>query len=78
LQGQNVAIDVLALGQLAAFAAKHVQLTIVGPEAPLVAGVVALFRERGLDIFGPPAGAAPLEGSKAVTKDFLARPRIPP
>ena len=55
---ENVAIDVLALEQLADFAAKNVQLTIVGPEAPLVAGVVDLFRERGLDIFGPTAGAA--------------------
>ena len=45
---ENVAIDVLALEQLADFAAKNVQLTIVGPEAPLVAGVVDLFRERGL------------------------------
>ncbi len=52
---ENVAIDVLALEQLADFAAKNVQLTIVGPEAPLVAGVVDLFRERGLDIFGPTA-----------------------
>lgn len=74
---ENVAIDVLALEQLADFAAKNVQLTIVGPEAPLVAGVVDLFRERGLDIFGPTAGAAQLEGSKAFTKDFLARHRIP-
>ncbi|PXB77789.1 hypothetical protein C0046_33440, partial [Pseudomonas aeruginosa] len=54
---ENVAIDVLALEQLADFAAKNVQLTIVGPEAPLVAGVVDLFRERGLDIFGPTAAA---------------------
>ncbi len=61
---ENVAIDVLALEQLADFAAKNVQLTIVGPEAPLVAGVVDLFRERGLDIFGPTAGAAQLEGSR--------------
>ncbi len=74
---ENVAIDVLALEQLADFAAKNVQLTIVGPEAPLVAGVVDLFRERGLDIFGPTAGAAQLEGSKAFTKDFLALHRIP-
>jgi phosphoribosylamine--glycine ligase len=74
---ENVAIDVLALEQLADFAEQNVQLTIVGPEAPLVAGVVNLFRERGLDCFGPTAGAAQLEGSKAFTKDFLARHQIP-
>lgn len=74
---ENVAIDVLALEQLADFAEKNVSLTIVGPEVPLVAGVVDLFRSRGLDCFGPTAGAAQLEGSKAFTKDFLARHRIP-
>jgi len=74
---ENVAIDVLALEQLADFAEQNVQLTIVGPEAPLVAGVVDLFRSRGLDCFGPTAGAAQLEGSKAFTKDFLARHQIP-
>lgn len=74
---QNVAIDVLALEQLADFAAANVQLTIVGPEAPLVAGVVDLFRSRDLAIFGPSAAAAQLEGSKAFTKDFLARQNIP-
>ncbi|WP_277053159.1 phosphoribosylamine--glycine ligase [Zestomonas thermotolerans] len=74
---ENVAIDVLAIDQLADFAEKNVQLTIVGPEAPLVAGVVDRFRERGLAIFGPTAAAAQLEGSKAFTKDFLARHNIP-
>ncbi len=74
---ENVAIDVLAIEQLADFAAANVQLTIVGPEAPLVKGVVDLFRARGLDIFGPSAAAAQLEGSKAFTKDFLARHAIP-
>ena len=74
---ENVAIDVLALEQLADFAEKNVALTIVGPEVPLVAGVVDLFRARGLDCFGPTAGAAQLEGSKAFTKDFLARHKIP-
>jgi len=68
---------VLAIEQLADFAAENVQLTIVGPEAPLVKGVVDLFRARGLDIFGPTAAAAQLEGSKAFTKDFLARQNIP-
>ncbi len=74
---QNVPIDVLELNRLADFAAVNVSLTIVGPEAPLVAGVVDLFRERGLKCFGPTAGAAQLEGSKAFTKDFLARHQIP-
>jgi len=74
---ENVAIDVLAIEQLADFAEQNVQLTIVGPEAPLVKGVVDLFRARKLDIFGPTAAAAQLEGSKAFTKDFLARQQIP-
>ncbi|MGE6530942.1 phosphoribosylamine--glycine ligase [Pseudomonas sp. NPDC077382] len=74
---ENVAIEVLAIEQLADFAEQNVQLTIVGPEAPLVKGVVDLFRSRGLDCFGPTAAAAQLEGSKAFTKDFLARHKIP-
>lgn len=74
---ENVAIDVLAIEQLADFAEQNVQMTIVGPEAPLVAGVVDLFTRRGLHCFGPTAGAAQLEGSKAFTKDFLARHKIP-
>lgn len=74
---ENVAIDVLDLEKLADFAEKNVNLTIVGPEAPLVKGVVNLFRQRGLKCFGPTAEAAQLEGSKAFTKDFLARHNIP-
>lgn len=74
---QNVPLDVLELDKLADFAAVNVALTIVGPEAPLVAGIVDLFRQRGLACFGPTAGAAQLEGSKAFTKDFLARHDIP-
>ncbi|WP_417579513.1 phosphoribosylamine--glycine ligase [Nitrincola sp.] len=57
--------------------ANQVDLTIVGPEAPLVAGVVDQFQAAGLKIFGPSAAAAQLEGSKAFTKDFLARQNIP-
>ena len=56
---------------------EKVGLTIVGPEAPLVAGVVDRFSELGLPCFGPSAAAAQLEGSKAFTKDFLARHGIP-
>ena len=75
---ENVALDVLDFTALADFAAGNgVGLTIVGPEAPLVAGVVDYFQERGLRCFGPRRGAAQLEGSKAFTKDFLARHAIP-
>ena len=75
---ENIDIDVMDLEGLANFAVdNNVGLTIVGPEAPLVAGVVDKFEERGLRIFGPSAGAAQLEGSKAFTKDFLARQNIP-
>ncbi|MBU6953901.1 phosphoribosylamine--glycine ligase [Hahella sp. HN01] len=75
---ENVAIDVLDFDALIAFAKDNqVELTIVGPEAPLVAGVVNRFQAEGLRIFGPSQGAAQLEGSKAFTKDFLARHNIP-
>src|SRR5690554_1512326 len=75
---ENVNIDVLDIEGLAKFASENnVGLTIVGPEAPLVAGIVDLFEERGLRVFGPSADAAQLEGSKAFTKDFLARQKIP-
>jgi phosphoribosylamine--glycine ligase len=56
---------------------ERVGLTIVGPEAPLVAGIVDLFQANNLVIFGPSKGSAQLEGSKAFTKDFLARHKIP-
>jgi len=75
---ENVAIGVLDFPALAEFAkANNVELTIVGPEAPLVDGVVDFFAEQGLKAFGPSKGAAQLEGSKAFTKDFLARHDIP-
>ncbi|MGF2687743.1 phosphoribosylamine--glycine ligase [Marinobacter sp. DUT-3] len=75
---ENINIDVMDLDGLADFAAaNNVGLTIVGPEAPLVAGIVDRFDERGLRVFGPSAGAAQLEGSKAFSKDFLARHNIP-
>jgi phosphoribosylamine--glycine ligase len=67
--------DIEALAELAANEA--VDLTIVGPEAPLVAGITDRFQELGLPCFGPSAAAAQLEGSKAFTKDFLARHGIP-
>lgn len=56
---------------------EEIDLTIVGPEAPLVAGIVDRFELAGLKCFGPSAAAAQLEGSKAFTKDFLARHGIP-
>ena len=75
---ENVAIDVNDIAGLVSFAqGNDVELTIVGPEAPLVAGVVDAFTNAGLMIFGPTQAAAQLEGSKAFTKDFLARHNIP-
>ena len=75
---RNIAIAVSDFAALADFASDNqVGLTIVGPEQPLVEGVVDYFEQRGLKIFGPTAGAAQLEGSKAFTKDFLARHNIP-
>ena len=74
----NVNIGVTDIPALIDFVKKNnVELTIVGPEAPLVEGVVDRFNEQGLRIFGPTQGAAQLEGSKAFTKDFLARHNIP-
>ena len=75
---QNVAIAAADIPALVALAQKEaVGLTIVGPEAPLVAGVVDAFQRAGLRCFGPTQAAAQLEGSKAFTKDFLARHGIP-
>ncbi len=74
----NVAIDTMDFASLADFAeANDVGLTLVGPEAPLVAGVVDYFRSRNLPCFGPSKAAAQLEGSKSFTKDFLKRHKIP-
>ena len=75
---KNVAIDVMDFAALADFAeAEGVGLTIVGPEAPLVAGVRDFFDGRGLRCFGPSKAAAQLEGSKIFTKGFLTRHQIP-
>ncbi len=74
----NIEIGVSDFAALADFAEQNsVALTIVGPEAPLVEGIVDYFQARELPIFGPSKSAAQLEGSKAFTKDFLARHRIP-
>jgi phosphoribosylamine--glycine ligase len=74
----NVNIAVEDIQALVAFAQdKNIELTIVGPEVPLVLGVVDAFQAVGLAIFGPSKAAAQLEGSKAFTKDFLQRHAIP-
>jgi len=75
---ENVAISVTDIPALLTFVKDNqVELTIVGPEVPLVNGVVDTFRAEGLAIFGPTKGAAQLEGSKAFSKDFFARHNIP-
>jgi phosphoribosylamine--glycine ligase len=75
---RNVDVAATDIDALLALAqGEGVGLTVVGPEAPLVKGVVDLFRAAGLRIFGPTAAAAQLEGSKAFAKDFLARHAIP-
>ena len=71
-------VDLAAVADLVAFAKReHVLLTVVGPEAPLAAGVVDAFRAAGLRIFGPTRAAARLESSKDYAKAFMARHRIP-
>jgi len=72
----KVAADDVA-GLVALARSEHVDLTIVGPEAPLVIGVVDAFEKAGLNCFGPRQAPAQLEGSKAFTKEFLRRHRIP-
>lgn len=74
----NVDIGVTDIAGLVKFAQDNqIGLTIVGPEAPLVIGVVDAFQAAGLKCFGPSKGAAQLEGSKAFSKDFLAKHNIP-
>ena len=73
---ENVAIT--DLNELADFVEKeHVALTVVGPEVPLAAGIVNLFRARGLKVFGPTKEAAQLESSKDFSKSFMKRHAIP-
>ncbi|QWT19315.1 phosphoribosylamine--glycine ligase [Bacillus sp. NP157] len=76
LRNANVTVTDID-GLLALAKAEGVALTVVGPEVPLVAGVVDRFTAEGLRCFGPRAAAAQLEGSKAFAKNFLARHRIP-
>lgn len=75
---QTAEISVDDHGALASFVEQQqIDLTFVGPEAPLAAGIVDFFTERGLRIVGPTAAAARLEGSKIFAKDFMARHKIP-
>ncbi len=75
---ENVAIAVEDIPGLLAFAQKErIDLTIIGPEVPLVMGIVDCFQQAGLQCFGPSAKAAQLEGSKSFCKDFMIRHHIP-
>ena len=75
---ENVAIDVMDFeGQIEFALENEIDLTMIGPEAPLVAGVVDQFQAAGLVCFGPSMAAAQLEGSKIFTKDFLQKYSIP-
>ncbi len=75
---ENIAIQTSDIYALIAFAqGETIELTIVGPEAPLVQGIVDAFIHNGLRCFGPTKNAAQLEGSKAFSKDFLTRHKIP-
>ena len=73
-----VAIGAEKLDELLAFALeKEIDLTVVGPEVPLTLGIVDLFQSKGLKIFGPTKAAAEIEGSKAFSKDLMAKYNIP-
>lgn len=75
---KNIAIAADDIKSLLAFAQQNaIDLTIIGPEVPLVKGIVDCFIEAGLACFGPRAAAAQLEGSKSFCKDFMARYGIP-
>ena len=76
IENKAIAVDDIA-GLLAFAQAEHIDLTIIGPEIPLVLGIVDRFEEAGLKCFGPKAKAAQLEGSKTFCKDFMIRHNIP-
>ncbi len=74
----NIGVESENISELISFAKEEmIDITIVGPEAPLVLGIVDQFKDEGLAIFGPSKLAAQLEGSKAFCKDFLERNNIP-
>jgi phosphoribosylamine--glycine ligase len=78
LDGENVSIPATDIGRLLSFAKDNsVDLTVVGPEAPLVAGIVDEFRAAGLRVFGPSKAAARLEGSKAFCKEIMRKAGVP-
>jgi len=78
IEGTNVDISSDDIDRLLKFAQSEViDLTVVGPEAPLVAGIVDRFQEAGLSIFGPTQKAAELEGSKILAKELMKTARIP-
>jgi phosphoribosylamine--glycine ligase len=75
---ENIEINVMDIDGLVKFAVqKDIELALIGPEAPLVAGITDAFNQAGLNCFGPTKGAAQLEGSKVFAKDFLSRQNIP-
>ena len=75
---RNIALDPENLNAVADYAEKNqIDLTVVGPEAPLVAGIADVFAARGLAVFGPSKAAAQLEGSKAFSKELMAKYNIP-
>jgi phosphoribosylamine---glycine ligase len=75
---ESVAIDAEDIQALAAFARDNdIDLTVVGPEGPLVKGIVDVFQEKGLDVFGPSRAAARLEGSKVFSKNHMQKYNIP-
>ena len=77
-KSENISISVNELPTLRQFALQHeIDLTVVGPEAPLAAGIVDYFQAAGLRIFGPSKAAARLEGSKAFSKEFMLAQGIP-
>ena len=78
LDGENVAIQASDIGRLRTFATQNqIDLTVVGPEAPLVDGIVDEFQSAGLRVFGPNKKAARLEGSKAFAKDIMRKAGVP-
>ena len=77
-QAECVPLGVMQIAELADFAGRNaIDLTVVGPEVPLVAGIADFFRQRGLPVFGPGAAGAGLEGSKAFAKELLTQAGIP-
>lgn len=78
IDGENVKIASDDLGRLMSFAKRNdIDLTVVGPEVPLVAGIVDEFKSHGLKIFGPSKAAARLEGSKAFSKNIMKKAGVP-